>query len=71
VTEPVTVLCADNKASCFCIREAGHDGDHECNCGGSWDRDGEVVAFPEMVFVGPSPLDPTKTDRATIARLLS
>lgn len=37
-------------ASCFCVLPDGHDGPHECDCGGSWlvtdDGDFEIHALP-------------------------
>lgn len=41
-----TVLCDDVKSSCVCGLASGHDGPHECDCGGSWDVDGSVVRWP-------------------------
>ena len=45
-TQPID--CESTKAECLCNRPHGHEGPHECNCAGSWDDDGEVLAFPEM-----------------------
>ena len=43
------VICGTQEAACFCQLEPGHDGPHECACGGSWtfDEYGFVpVRFP-------------------------
>jgi hypothetical protein len=36
--------CVEAQASCVCANTEGHDGPHECGCGGSWAYvDGEFV----------------------------
>jgi hypothetical protein len=44
--------CDTAEASCLCTRERGHEGPHECGCGGSWYHDAEgfhCVAIPGSV----------------------
>jgi hypothetical protein len=43
---PVSGGCPSAKARCLCIHAEGHDGPHACNCGGSWDANGNVITFP-------------------------
>ena len=38
--------CISTKASCACSLLEGHELEHVCTCAGSWDVDGDVVAFP-------------------------
>lgn len=38
--------CGDVLAMCVCELATGHPEDHACECGGSWDADGEPVGFP-------------------------
>ena len=38
--------CGSSLASCYCVHGEGHDGPHECTCGGSWDDDGKPLTFP-------------------------
>lgn len=48
ISDPPT-NCPSWKAFCLCMHDPGHEGHHECECGGSWDQTGEVVRFPQRV----------------------
>ncbi len=41
-----TVICGQIKDSCYCVEQTGHERNHACRCGGSWDKDGVPVTFP-------------------------
>jgi hypothetical protein len=56
--------CASQKDSCVCKLSFAHDGNHICECEGSWDEEGNVVAFPALVVeeggmfpIGSRPFD--------------
>ena len=38
--------CSSHLAQCVCNLPYGHEGDHECLCGGAWDRDGQPTVWP-------------------------
>lgn len=49
--------CGEKFHSCRCIQAQGHAGEHECECGGSWNPDGSVGSLPRFVVEegGPFP----------------
>jgi len=40
--------CPAILASCQCKFEAGHEGPHVCECKGSWEDNGNILAFPDL-----------------------
>jgi hypothetical protein len=49
----VTGTCPDTRERCRCKHAPGHAGPHECECLGSWNDDGYVLHWPEIVQDGP------------------
>lgn len=47
------ITCDQQKARCSCILPPEHQGDHECECGGRWDRDGVPTRMPYRYSGGP------------------
>lgn len=48
--------CANIKESCECQLPFGHAGAHVCGCEGSWDDDGNILAWPNLVTDEGGPL---------------
>ena len=44
------VLCPAILSRCECDKPIGHEGPHECQCGGSWGDDGEIYQFPQRII---------------------
>lgn len=53
--------CAATKASCICMLPATHEGAHVCECEGSWDDEGNVLAYPAVVVEDDSLFGPKGT----------
>ncbi len=40
--------CGVRFHNCTCDKDAGHVGPHVCKCDGSWNDDGEILAYPNI-----------------------
>ena len=49
--------CDEANVWCRCAKSEGHDNNHICECEGSWDQDGNIVTYPDIVITdnGPYP----------------
>lgn len=41
--------CAAPFYSCVCKLASQHKGPHLCDCEGSWDDDGDIVEYPQVM----------------------
>ena len=51
------IVCTSCLCRCICSLLLNHEGDHICDCEGSWDKDGIPVGLPRVVVEdgGPFP----------------
>lgn len=49
-------VCGKAEACCACKREEGHEGEHRCDCGGTWTYD-EAGKFVPLTIPGSAYFD--------------